>query len=161
MPGRLKESCWLQRDWGLGNAGDPGVPHCAVRTVPRNFRCYKARVKLLSHLPLRHQGFWLAQLLGLLLLLLSFVIIAGNLQSSEFGGQVLDAVFSGPIWGTRLARNLAWFALSLGLLHGLFAAGCWVVGRLSAQAWPGVKATVRQHVLLWFLALTVGLLANN
>ena len=118
-------------------------------------------MKLLSHLPLRHPGFWLAQLLGLLLLLLSFVIIAGNLQSSEFGGQVLDAVFSGPIWGTRLARNLAWFALSLALLHGLYAAGCWVVGRLSAHAWPQVKATVRQHVVLWFLAITVGLLANN
>ena len=109
----------------------------------------------------RLEGFWLAQLLGVLLLGLSFALIAGDSQTMLFSDQVMDAMFAGPIWGTTLARNLTWFALSLVLLHVLYATGCWLVGRLSAQAWPAAKATLRQHVTAWFLVLTIGLLANN
>ena len=109
----------------------------------------------------RLEGFWLAQLLGVLLLGLSFALIAGDSQTMLFSDQVMDAMFAGPIWGTTLARNLMWFALALVLLHVLYATGCWLVGRISAQAWPAAKATLRQHVTAWFLALTIGLFANN
>ena len=118
-------------------------------------------MKLLHRNQGRFEGFWLAQLLGLFLLLLSFVLIANDTQSLVFSTPVLDAIFVGPIWGTTLGRNLILFALAMALLHALFGAGCWVAGRLSARAWPSPRVTLRQHVTVWFLALTIGLLANN
>lgn len=109
----------------------------------------------------RKTGFWLAQLLAIALLLLSYVIIAGDTQSAVFSGQVLDVMFAGPIWGTALAVNLAWFALAMIFLHVLYACGCWLLGQVSARAWPSPNVTLRQHVVVWFLAVTIGLLANN
>ena len=110
----------------------------------------------------RFEGFWLAQLLGLFLLLLSFVLIANDSQSIVFSEPGLGRHVRRPRSGARpSARNLIHFALAMALLHALFGAGCWVVGRLSARAWSSPRVTLRQHVTVWFLALTIGLLANN
>jgi hypothetical protein len=106
----------------------------------------------------RWQGFWLAQALALGLLLLSFLRIAGDTQSMLFSNQVLDVLFAGPIWGTKLGYNLLWFGLALLLLHVFFGICCWLMGRISARAWP---AGVRQHVFIWFIVFSGGLLANN
>ena len=42
----------------------------------------------------RLEGFWLAQLLGVLLLGLSFALIAGDSQTMLFSDQVMDAMFA-------------------------------------------------------------------
>lgn len=109
----------------------------------------------------RWQGFWLAQCLGVGLLLMSFLRIAGDTQSMLFSDQVLDVLFAGPIWGTRLGYNLVWFGLAMLLLHWVFGLACWLMARASLQAWPSARATARQLVLVWFLVFSVGLLANN
>ena len=107
----------------------------------------------------RWQGFWLAQGLGVCLLLMSYLRIAGDTQSMLFSDQVLDVLFAGPIWGTKLGYNLVGFGLSMLLLHVLFGLGCWLMGRASVQAWPTAGATIRQYVLIWFLVFSIGLLA--
>jgi arylsulfatase A-like enzyme len=109
----------------------------------------------------RWQGFWLAQGLGVCLLLMSYLRIAGDTQSMLFSDQVLDVLFAGPIWGTKLGYNLVWFGLALLLLHALFGAACWLMGRVSLQAWPSSRATLRQYILIWFLVFSIALLANN
>jgi arylsulfatase A-like enzyme len=109
----------------------------------------------------RWQGFWLAQGLGVCLLLMSYLRIAGDTQSMLFSDQVLDVLFAGPIWGTKLGYNLVGFGLAMLLLHVLFGLGCWLMGRASVQAWPTAGATIRQYVLIWFLVFSIGLLANN
>jgi arylsulfatase A-like enzyme len=109
----------------------------------------------------RWQGLWLAQGLGIGLLLLSFLRIAGDTQSMLFSNDVLDVLFAGPIWGTKVGWNLLWFGLALLLLHMAYGALCWLMGQASARAYPQGQATARQHVIIWFLLLTVGLLANN
>jgi len=109
----------------------------------------------------RWHGLWLAQTLGLVLLAFSYLRIAGDTQSMVFSSQVLDVLFAGPIWGTALGYNLLYFALTVLFLHALYATVCWLVGRMSALAWPTLKATPKQHILIWFVVLTFGLLANN
>jgi arylsulfatase A-like enzyme len=109
----------------------------------------------------RWHGFVLAQLLAIALLLLSGLRIAGDSQSMLFNSNVLDALFAGPIWGTVVARNLMFFAAAALLLHMAFGALCWALGRASSYAWSSANASQRQHIILWFLLLTAGLLAYN
>jgi hypothetical protein len=106
-------------------------------------------------------GFVFAQVLALVLLVLSYVRIIGDSTSLAFRNRVLDSLYAGSIWGTTLGFNLVKFALGLLLVHLLFGVASWAMGHLSSRAWPSAKTTMRQHVLLWFVVLTVGLLANN
>jgi hypothetical protein len=109
-----------------------------------------------------HHGLILAQALGLVLLGLSYVRIFGDAtQSMLFSSQEFLVMFDGPVWGTTLGNNLVFFVLAVLLLHLLYGTVCWILGHLSARAWPTDGATIRQHVLLWFVLVTVGLLANN
>jgi hypothetical protein len=109
----------------------------------------------------RFEGLLLSLLLGLLLLFLSYLRIVGDSQSMEFHDFVLDSLFAQPIWGTMLGNSLLFFAFGVVFIHALYAIACWLMAVLSARAWPSLAATRRQHVLLWFLLLTVALLANN
>lgn len=111
--------------------------------------------------PRWRDGVLLSQVLALLLLALSYLRFSVNLGGRVFNDQVFDALFAGPIWGTKLGYNLVYFALAALLIHCVFGAMCWLLGQLSARAWPSEKTTLRHHILLWFIALTVGLLANN
>ncbi|HEY6125069.1 MAG TPA: sulfatase-like hydrolase/transferase [Steroidobacteraceae bacterium] len=111
--------------------------------------------------PRWHDGFLLTQVLALSLLVLSYLRTIGDSQSMAFRSHILDALYAGPIWGTKLGYNLLFFALSVVLVHVLYGLVCWGLGRLSARAWPSAKTTLRQHLLLWFLLLTAGVLANN
>ncbi len=99
--------------------------------------------------------------LALILLVISYTRIAGDSQSLAFRDHVLASVFAGPIWGSRLGYNLVYFALALLAVHVLFGLACWILSRASIRAWPSLKATPRHHLLLWFVVLTLGLLAHN
>jgi hypothetical protein len=108
-----------------------------------------------------YDGLLFSQGLALLLLLLSHVRTAGDSQSMLFRDYVLDSVFAGPIWGSALGYNLVFFALAMVAVYILYGAGCWALSRLSVRAWPSLQATPNQHLLLWFVVLTIGLLAHN
>lgn len=109
-----------------------------------------------------HHGLILGLALGVVLLALSYVRIMGDaLHSMMFSSQLFPLMFNGPVWGTTLGNNLVFFGLGLLIFHLLYGAACWMLGQLSVRAWPSDTATVRQHVLLWFLVITAGLLANN
>jgi arylsulfatase A-like enzyme len=108
-----------------------------------------------------HDGLLLAQGLALVLLLLSHARTVGDSQSMLFHDHVLDSVFSGPIWGSKLGYNLVFFTLAMVFVHALFGVLCWGLARLSRYAWPSLQATPRQQLFLWFVILTIGLLAHN
>jgi hypothetical protein len=108
-----------------------------------------------------YDGLLLAQGLALLLLLLSHLRTLGDTQSHAFHTHVLDSVFAGPIWGSVLGYNLVFFTLAMVTAHALYGAACWGLSRLSMRAWPSLKATPNQHLLLWFVVVTIGLLAHN
>ena len=110
----------------------------------------------------RWQGLLLAEALSVILLALSYLRIVGDVQSKGFRGAVLNTVFGGGgIWGTTLARNVALFVLALLCLYLLFGLVTWLVARASAVAWPSKEVPFWQHVLIWFIVMTVGLLAHN
>ncbi len=106
-------------------------------------------------------GLLLAQGLGLLLLLLSNSRTVGDSQSMLFHNKVLESVFAGPIWGSTLGYNLVFLAFAMILVHALYGVACWAISRASLRAWPSLKATPKQHLLLWFVVVTIGLLAHN
>jgi hypothetical protein len=108
-----------------------------------------------------YDGLLFSQGLALSLLLLSHSRTAGDSQSMLFHDHVLDSVFAGPIWGSVLGYNLVFFVLAMVAVHVLYGAACWGLARLSMRAWPKLKATPNQHLLLWFVVLTIGLLAHN
>jgi hypothetical protein len=110
----------------------------------------------------RWQGLLLAQSLSVVLIALSFVRIVGDAQSKGFRGVVLATVFGGSsIWGTTLVQNIALFSAALLFVHLLFGFACWLLARASAVAWPSKEVPLRQHVFIWFILMTIGLLAHN
>ena len=111
--------------------------------------------------PRWHDGLVLGLILAVGLLVLSYLRLIGDSQSMSFRDHVLDSLYAGSIWGTTLSYNLVKFGAAMLLLHLLYGAACWLMGGLSFRAWPSEKTTRRQHVVLWFVAFTVALLANN
>jgi arylsulfatase A-like enzyme len=111
--------------------------------------------------PRWYAGLPLALGLAMVLLLISYSRVIGDSQTMLFRSKVLDSVFAGPIWGTALSYNLVFLALAMILTHSLYAAAFWAAARASLRAWPSLKATPNQHLLLWFVVFTVGLLAHN
>jgi arylsulfatase A-like enzyme len=108
-----------------------------------------------------HDGLLLSQGLALLLLLLSNLRTLGDSQSMAFRNKVLDSVFAGPIWGSTLGYNLVFLAFAMVFTHAMYGLACWAISRASLRAWPTLKATPKQHLLLWFVVVTIGLLAHN
>lgn len=108
-----------------------------------------------------YDGLPLALGFALLLLLISYARVLGDGQSMLFRSKVLDTVFAGPIWGSALGYNLVFLALAMVLVHLLYAAAFWAASRASLRAWPSRKATPNQHLLFWFIVVTIGLLAHN
>ena len=74
---------------------------------------------------------------------------------------VIDSVFAGNIWGSKLMANLALFALAIIFVHLLFGALCWAMARLWRVAWPDSTAPAYQSVLAIFLLMTIAAFANN
>ena len=111
--------------------------------------------------PSTFAGLPLALLLAVLLVFLSYSRLYGDSQSAFFHSGMFTSLFAGPIWGTTLAHNLIVFACAQFALHLAFGTLCWALARVSWWLWPSEKTRVPHHVLLWFLALTFALLANN
>ena len=111
----------------------------------------------------RRKNLLLGLVMGLVLMLLSYARIVGDSQSMAFREEVLDTIFAGAIWGTQLMWNLIWFGVALTALHLVFGAASWGLGTLSAglSPKPDQQKNERQHVVLWFALLTLGILAFN
>ncbi len=108
-----------------------------------------------------YDGLPLALGLALVLMLISYSRIIGDTQSMVFRSKVLDSVYAGPIWGSALGNNLVFLAFAMILTHALYGAAIWAASRVSLRAWPSLKGTANQHLLLWFIIVTIGLLAHN
>jgi arylsulfatase A-like enzyme len=109
----------------------------------------------------RTDGLWLALILGVVFLLLSYVRILGDTQSMGFRNKVLDSIFAGDIWGSVLMRNILLFVAGLLFLHLVFAVIVWLLARAMRFAWPAAQITLKQAVFVWFLLLVVAVFANN
>jgi arylsulfatase A-like enzyme len=99
-------------------------------------------------------------------MMLSYARIVGDSQSMGFRGEVLETIFGNSFWGTALMWHMAGFVAALTLLHLVYGAICWAIGTLSATLSPKAlpaeqQKNERQHVVLWFALLTIGLLAFN
>jgi arylsulfatase A-like enzyme len=112
--------------------------------------------------PGRTAGLVLAALLGLALLLLSYLRLAVLLKSNAFHGtRVIAETLTEPLWQTRLGLNILLFTVAQLALHMCFAALCWLLALASGRAWPTVKLTRRQWILVWFLVGALWLLVAN
>lgn len=107
------------------------------------------------------KGLGTAALCALALLLLSFVRRAGDVGSSAFHNGVLDNMLVGRVWGTALGWNIFRFGVALLLIHAAFGMACWCLGRLSEYAFPNVRASRSQWILVWAVALILWLLVTN
>lgn len=104
----------------------------------------------------------MALLLGLALLLLSYVRLAGYLNTAEFRvPKVVAQTLTEPLWQTRLGRNIFLFALAQLALHLFLGAACWLLAVASGKAWPKAPPSRRQWTLIWFLGIAVWLLVAN
>lgn len=103
----------------------------------------------------------IASILGVALLLLSFIRIAGDAGSAAFGGKIIEATLSQPVWGTALASHLSFFAFALVLVHLFFGIACFLLGQLSRAAWPSSQNSRRSWILAWFLLLSAWILVAN
>jgi arylsulfatase A-like enzyme len=99
--------------------------------------------------------------LGLCLLVLSFSRLVGDAQSGAVRGATFDAAFTGPLWGSILGNNLVLFAGALLALHAGYGVFCWLLARVSHVVWRSETARLGHHVLLWFLLMTLAVLAGN
>jgi len=115
--------------------------------------------------PFRRKNLVIGLVMGIALLLLSYARIVGDSNSMAFREGVLDTIFKGAVFGSKLMSNLVWFAVTMVVLHLLFGAICWAVGVLSASLAPRGDTEQskheRQHMILWFALLTLGLMAFN
>ncbi len=73
-------------------------------------------------------GLGFAALLGLALLLLSYLRLAGLLKTDAFHGtRIIAETLTEPLWKTQLGLNILLFAVAQFALHLGFAALCWVL----------------------------------
>jgi arylsulfatase A-like enzyme len=107
------------------------------------------------------RGVPLALCLGMGLMAVSFTRIAGNTMTEMFHDDVLDATFTGHLFGSALFWNVLGFAAALILLHALYGLICLGLARVSLRAWPAPTVPLYQRTLLAFIALTLWLLASN
>lgn len=119
----------------------------------------RAMNKAASRIP---QGLLLGPLLGISLLVLSYLRLAGDTQSPLFEHAAFKAVFEGgPIMGTRLATLVGWFVAAQLLLHVVFGAACCLLAHLTLRAFPTAHTTARALTALWFVLAAAALMLWN
>lgn len=106
-------------------------------------------------------GAGLAICLGVLLLVASFARLLGDMNSAAFDMKIISSALTDPFWHTRLSVNVALFAFALLALHVAFAMLSWLLAGASRKAWPDVRCSPRQWVLIWFIGGVVWLLLAN
>ncbi len=113
----------------------------------------------------KQEGRWdalgLAISLGIAFLFLCALRLVGDSGSLINSQTALTAVLDEPIWHTRLARNIAFFAVAHLLLASLLGIVCWLMARLSAIAWPQARLTRAQWVFVWFIVASAWILIAN
>ncbi len=107
------------------------------------------------------QGVLLGPILGVVFLVFSYLRLAGDSQSLLFQHAAYQAVFEGPILGTRLATIAGWFATALVLIHLALGLVCWLLARLTLIAFPATEQSPRSLTALWFVMVSVWLLLWN
>ena len=75
----------------------------------------------------------------------------GRCDSAIFRTDVIDAALDQPIWGTALAWNIAGFVAALLVTHLLLGVAAWCLAKLSRQAWPQSKNSLRVWTLFWLV----------
>ncbi len=112
--------------------------------------------------PRKASGLGFAALLGLALLLLSYLRLAGLLGTDAFHNpKVVAETLTEPLWRTQLGFNIARFVLTQLALHLGFAMLCWLLALASERAWPKARPTRRQWILIWFVSGSLWLLVAN
>src|SRR6185312_14377268 len=106
------------------------------------------------------RGVGTAALMSFALLVLSFVRRIGDMGTVGFHNGLLDNMLV-DVRGTALGRNITLFCISLVLTHAAFGLVCWLLARLSRYAFPDVKASRVQWVVIWSAALAIWLLIEN
>lgn len=109
----------------------------------------------------RKRGIGLACLLGLLLMILSFVRLAGDMNSAAFSFTIVEAALTEPVWKTRLGFNIALFFTTMLALHLALGLAVWILAAAAGQAFPRMRCTRQQWVLVWFLSGALWLLVAN
>jgi hypothetical protein len=108
-----------------------------------------------------YAGAWVAILLALGFLLISVAPLAGGGFWRQVAVPAIQTAVTQPLWRTRLGFNLAVFAVVLLLLHLCYAALLWVLAVASQKAWPRLRGSRRQWILLWFFSTSAWLLLAN
>jgi arylsulfatase A-like enzyme len=103
----------------------------------------------------------LAAILGLGLLLLSFARVFGDLNSAAGHVSVLESAIDVPVWKTRLALNVLIFGATLAGLHLALGLACWCLAVAGEKAFPSLRISRREWLLLWFVAVSGCLLLSN
>jgi arylsulfatase A-like enzyme len=107
-------------------------------------------------------GLGFAILLGLALMMLSYLRLAGLLKTDAFHStKIVAETLTEPLWRTQLGLNIFLFTVAQFALHMAFATACWLLARASEQAWPNARPTRRQWILVWFLLGALWLLVAN
>lgn len=107
------------------------------------------------------RGIRLACGLAVLLLLLSFVRLIGDMKTAAFSFVIVEGALTEPVWKTRLGLNVALFFVVVLALHLAFGLVCWLLALAAERAFPLFRCTRRQWILLWFLAAVLWLLLAN
>ena len=97
----------------------------------------------------------------MVLLLVSYARIVGDVGSAAFNIQIVRSALDDPLWHTRLGLNIVLFGLALLALHLAFGVCCWLLAVLSGKAFPNARASRRQWILGWFLLGAAWILIAN
>ena len=107
------------------------------------------------------RGLLLACSLSLILMVLSYLRLAGDAGSNAFDHAAFHAVFERSILGTSLAVHITWFLCWLTLLHLAYGVACWLLAHATRIAFPRIQEDIRNVTALWFVGATVWLLVWN
>jgi hypothetical protein len=100
------------------------------------------------------RGFWIAALLSLCFLVLTFYQSAATLVWRIARTDVMDAAMEGTISGS-VALELVWFVFAVLMLHLAMGAVAWALACASAAVWPRVREKFGRYVVGWFALLAI------
>jgi arylsulfatase A-like enzyme len=109
----------------------------------------------------RLRGLPLAAFLACSFLLLTIAPAATGGIWGRLDDRVISSALAGPIWRTQLGFNIVSFALALVALHLCYALLLWLLGLVSAHAYPQLSSKRWLWILVWFLASSFWLVLAN
>jgi arylsulfatase A-like enzyme len=106
------------------------------------------------------RGLWLAAAVSLVFLAISIFQAASTLFSRVAKTDVMEAAMEGALSG-RVGFEVAWFVMSLILLHLAMGALAWVLACASAVNWARVREKFERYVIGWFALLAFAAVAYS